>query len=204
MRVGHFRFPLFSGVRVLMMPIIQGDPDSLPGECSAYAGFVENYYFERGEPGWLTIDEKIVEAGQIHRNARSEHARAVHTEAGYVAQNESHYIHRYCWGGNPEIALADNTQILLANNSAGTCCVWSEECTTTTRTGDLGAHADYWPYENGHMLEPGEIWRINHLNPHECLPCRRTEPRQFLRLIGNTVNGRENYWTRNPVLEQVA
>ena len=86
-------FPEFSGIRCLMMPYIQGDPESVPKTYEPYRGIIESVFLKRGDLGFLTIDESPVVAGMPHRGARARFARALHTEAG----RDPNKI--YCWGG---------------------------------------------------------------------------------------------------------
>ena len=46
----------------------------------------------------------------------------------------------------------------------------------------------------------GEVARIGIFTPHECVPQPTTAPRQFLRIVGRGVAGREDYFTINPLV----
>lgn len=88
------KFPKFSGIRCLMMPYIQGEVESVPEEYRrGYEEFIEDNVLERGEIGFLTIDESQAEAGKPHRGTRAKFERALHTEAG------KHPDMVYSWGG---------------------------------------------------------------------------------------------------------
>lgn len=63
-------FPKYSGVRCLMMPYIQGDPESVPEEYQGYADIIRSVFFRNGDIGYLTIDESVAEKGKPHRGAR--------------------------------------------------------------------------------------------------------------------------------------
>ena len=60
---GHIKFPQFSAIRCLMMPYIQGEPDSLPELYAPYRDIVSSLFYEKGDIGFLTIDESPVVAG---------------------------------------------------------------------------------------------------------------------------------------------
>lgn len=191
-------FPEFSGLRCLMMPYRQGAPDSVPVEYASYAEILRHTFIRKGETGYLTIDESLARAGTPHRGTRAATNRAVHTEAGRIPGKV------YCWGGGGgwgkkhRVTLERDVQILLANNLDDSCAVWNVEHEETSADGDLGAVADLYPYESGQFMKAGEVRRIGILTPHESLPVKVDTRRQFLRIVGAGVHGREPYFTKNP------
>lgn len=194
-------FPEYSGVRCLMMPYIQGEPDSIPDMYKTYRDIVANTYLERGSVGFLTIDESFVAAGSPHRGQRAKFDRALHTEAGirdipgYYWGNPSPY-----WGGRTEVRLDYDVEILLASNIEASCAVWDAEHADTTVDGDIGHRSDEYPYDVARFLDAGEVARIGILTPHESLPLDDDTYRQFLRIVGSGVHGRESYFTENPLV----
>jgi len=85
--VNKINFPEFTGVRCSMMPFIQGDSSSLPEEYKSYAKVVDDNYLEKGEIGFLTIDERFVNAGKSQRGFNSLGLnRNVHIEVGRCAE----------------------------------------------------------------------------------------------------------------------
>ena len=63
MFVTTIQFPHYTGARCLMMPYIQGEPDSVPSQYHAYADILRSVFFKKGDVGYLTIDESIARAG---------------------------------------------------------------------------------------------------------------------------------------------
>lgn len=193
-------FPEFSGIRCLMMPYIQGDPESVPKTYEPYRGIIESVFLKRGDLGFLTIDESPVVAGMPHRGARARFARALHTEAG----RDPNKI--YCWGGGGwgrpphRVTLDRNVQILLANNLADSCAIWNAEHEDTSPDGDIGNVAHLYPYADATFLQNGAVHKIGILTPHESLPVKHDFNRQFLRIIASGVHGREEYFTKNEVI----
>jgi hypothetical protein len=182
-----------------MMPYVQGDPTSVPDEFDAYRGILASLAIEPGEVGYLTIDESPVTPGTPHRAAHAKHERALHTEAGKIP---GHYVwggggH---WGGRPRVSLARDTRILLANSIDSTCAVWDAEHEDTSSDGDIGHVAELYPYEHATLLRAGEVREIGILTPHESLPVFGHAFRQFLRIVGRGVRGREDYFTLNPLM----
>lgn len=192
-------FPKFSGTRCLMMPYVQGDPDSLPEAYATYRDIVSAVFLRRGDIGFLTIDESPVVAGTPHRGARARYPRALHTEAGLLRG-------AYGWGGAPgwgskhTVTLDRDVKILIASNVEGSCAVWNAEHEDTSTDGDIGYAADVYPYRDAHLLRAGEVREIGIFTPHESLPVKRDVRRQFLRIVSSGVHGREDYFTVNPLM----
>ena len=194
-------FPEYSGVRCLMMPYIQGDPASVPDEYAAYWDIIAQNFLEEGALGFLTIDESFVAQGQPQRGARAKFGRALHTEAGKVPDSG---IYKWGWGGSINVTLDPDTEILLANNLDGSCAVWDAVHYDTSVDGDIGDQAEQYPLDEAHLMAAGERARIGILTPHESLPVTHDAHRQFLRIMGSGVHGREPYFTVNPLLPVAA
>ncbi len=189
------QFPKFSGLRCLMMPYRQGDPDSVPDEYAPYRDIIATTFVRHGDIGFLTIDESRVEAGKPHRGARAKFGRALHTEAGWV---RGEHAWGPGWGGRLNVRLWRGTRILLANNLDGSCALWDAEHEDTSEDGDIGDRAAEYPYESAVVMRAGDVHEIGILTPHESLPVARDFDRQFLRIVGAGVYGREPYFTENP------
>lgn len=194
----NIAFPPYTGLRCLMMPYIQGDPSSVPDTYSAYADIIRDVYLRRGDVGYLTIDESVAKAGRPHRGDRAKYGRAIHTEAGRSPAG------LYGWGGNGwgsthTVTLDPDVEILLANNLDGSCAIWDAVHEDTSLDGDIGHVADQYPYSDAVFMRAGEVHRIGILTPHESLPVPSDVRRQFLRIVGSGVHGREPYFTENPL-----
>ncbi len=225
--IGTTTFPQFSGIRCLMMPYIQGDSSSVPAVYAPYKDIINSVFIQKGDIGFLTIDESVALAGTPHRGQRAEHGRALHTEVGRAPGQI------YCWGGNgggwgvpqpspgggwgtpqpsptptPEplpklrhrVTLGRDVRILLANNLDDSCAVWDAEHEDTSLDGDIGHVAAEYLYDRARFLKAGEICEIGILTPHESLPVQQDFDRQFLRIVSSGVHGREDYFTRNPLV----
>lgn len=198
--VSHISFPTFTGIRCLMMPYIQGDPESVPEQYrTGYESILEQTVLERGSVGYLTIDESRVAAGSPHRGARARFPRALHTEVGRRPGMV------YAWGGGGwghihDVFLEDRVQILLANTVDESCAVWDARVENTSDDGDIGYLAHKFPYTKATLMKAGDVHQIGILTPHESLPVVRDTDRQFLRIVGRGVHGREPYFTENPLV----
>lgn len=184
-----------------MMPYIQGDPESVPVQYrDGYEEILTRIYLKKGQRGFLTIDESPVLDGQPHRGARAKHGRALHTEAGRSAVGVYGWGGGTVWGSSHTVTLDPDTEILLANNIDDSCAIWNAEHPDTTMDGDIGHLSSLYPYEAARLMKAGEVVRIGILTPHESLPVKRDFNRQFLRIIGSGVYGREPYFTENLLL----
>lgn len=203
MLVNKIEFPVFSGKRCLMMPYIQGDPESVPIEYrSGYEDIIENNYLELGMIGFLTIDESLALKGKPHRGDRSMFGRALHTEAGKINK-------LYAWGGGSgygwgrihNVTLDESTRVLLANNLDGSCAVWDAWHENTSLDGDIGNFSNEYPMSDALIMKAGDVCEIGILTPHESLPVSSDVNRQFIRIIGQGVSGRETYFTENRLMK---
>lgn len=193
-------FPEFTGTRCLMMPFIQGEPESIPEQYSAYYDIIAYNYFVKGDVGFLTIDESPVVKGLPHRGARAKFGRALHTEAGLRPFSGKYVWGGGGWGSSPNVTLDKNTNILLANNLNDSCAIWDATHFDTSLDGDIGDQTDKYPYEDATFMQAGEVASIGILTPHESLPVDKDFNRQFIRIMDSGVHGRESYFTMNPQL----
>jgi len=196
----NIEFPQFSGLRCLMMPYIQGNPDSVPDEYGAYRDIISMVFVSRDSVGYLTIDESRVEAGAAHRGARAKHGRALHTEAGIIPGTAG-WGSPPGWGRRHHVTLERDVRILLANNLDKSCALWDAEHFDTSEDGDIGHLAEQYPYDAATLMRAGDVHNIGIFTPHESLPVKTSFDRQFLRIVGAGVHGREPYFTKNPKLE---
>lgn len=198
MIVGHITFPEFTGLRCLMLPYIQGDPESLPDGYDAYHEIIESVSIERGSIGFLTIDESIAVRGKPHRGKRAKHGRALHTEVGRCPVGYQWGNGGGSWGGSPRVIVDADTKILLANNLDRSCAVWNATHADTSDDGDIGDCSEMYPYDDAIMMNAGEVHCIGILTPHESIPVPQDFRRQFFRIVGTGVHGSEPYFTENP------
>jgi len=198
MKVGKIEFPEFSGTRCLMMPYIQGDSTSVPDEYHSYDEIIDSMFIRKGDVGYLTIDESVCRKGQAHRAYRAKTNRALHTEVGRQPDKIYTWGSGGGWGSSHTVTLDRNVEILLANNIDDSCAVWDSIYENTSIDGDIGFAADKYPLDTAVMMKAGEVHSIGILTPHESLAVTETTQRQFLRIIGAGVTGREPYFTINP------
>lgn len=198
MKVANIEFPKFSGIRCLMMPYIQGVPESVPEEYrNGYEKILSEVFCKKGEVGYLTIDESKVLSGNPHRGDRSKFGRALHTEVGISPEK------LYCWGawaGKDDVLLGMDTKVLVANNLDNSCAIWDAVHENTSADGDIGDYSDDYPYSHAIIAKAGEVYEMGVLTPHESLPVAKDFDRQFIRIISGDVKGRAPYFTKNRLM----
>lgn len=197
--INKIEFPKFKGIKCNMMPFIQGDSSSLPNEYKSYAKIVDENYLQKGEIGFLTIDESFVESSKSQRGFNSKGIdRNVHIEVG--RKNGKNKWGSNSWGGRDIVLLNDDTEALIANNIDNTCMFWDLIEQRETENGDLSDYIEDYKQENGIYLKAGELAKISIFTPHECINQSVSSNRQFFRIVGKGVNGRESYFTKNPLI----
>lgn len=86
MNTGHtIEFPEYRGLRCLMMPYVQGDPTSVPDEYARYRAVLASIFLEKGELGYLTIDESV--AKDTRRQFLRIVGKGVHGREAYFTPN---------------------------------------------------------------------------------------------------------------------
>jgi hypothetical protein len=199
---GHMEFPEYSGARCYMMPFIQGRGESLPEEYAVYADVVDRFSLpdQDGQIGLITIDESMVGTGKSQRGYGSGE-RTIHTEACLAEEKLSWGPSQPTWNDGPGfVRLERDTRVLIANSISDTCVIWDVDVEDTTPDGDLSARANLFPRSSGHAMAAGEVLEIGIFTPHEPVAQTLGGPRQFLRIVGKGVHGREDYFTINPLL----
>lgn len=108
--VTSIQFPEYRGdIRINMMPIVFGDPNTLPEHISQYASLIDQCGFTPGDIWYLTITESFVSKDQSQRRG------GIHVEAPYLKS----------WGGGAWGAMSLDKGIYMAS-SDGNTNVWDE------------------------------------------------------------------------------
>jgi hypothetical protein len=202
MKINKITFPKFSGKRCLMMPYIQGHPETVPIRFrEGYESILSSVFIKSGDIGYLTIDESFAIKGNPHRGARAKWGRALHTEAGRDPDESYGWGgNGGIWGGTRNVTLDRDVKVLLANNLDNSCAIWDVEHENTSIDGDIGNFANQYPYSEATFMKEGEVHQIGILTPHESLPVEKDVNRQFLRIVSSGVHGREPYFTENELV----
>lgn len=191
----NIKFPKFTGIKCNMMPFIQGDSTTLPEIYRPYSSIINKNYLEKGAIGFLTIDESFVSKNQSQRGYNSKKiGRNLHIEVGrFKRQN----VWGNSWHHSHNVTLKDNTRVLIANSISNTCRVWGAIEKRATKDGDLSDYITDYPTNTGRLMVKGELMNISIFTPHECIKQNESGQRQFFRIVGVGVEGREPYFTKN-------
>lgn len=159
--------PEFSGIRVMMMPVIMEDLKSLPKNIEPYFDLCDEMFnvadrkFD-GKVGYLTIDEKTVLSGSTHRRS------GLHVDGGPMKG----------WGGGGGWA---NSGMLTISSHPG-CRAWRQEFMGSPGEENDCEHLRPQLEGEGTIFEPGMIYLCNPLCVHESIEQTTEVRRQFVRL----------------------
>lgn len=174
-RLCDVTFPAFSGMRIMMMPFVIGEPDTVPAAYRALVRSVEPSA-QAGRTAYLTIDERDIPAGQTHRRP----GRHVDGHGSWGG------------GGGPWSARG----MVLAASELG-CVAWPG-----TFDGEPGpdGECDHLPVSGEPVpLLANTAYLCSPMMVHEALPFATATRRQFFRLSHpNTAPWFEGY-TPSPV-----
>lgn len=185
-KVGEVGLPPFAAIRVMMLPIIIGDADSLPQFVATYhptvcslARMADSEHL--GKVGYLTIDEKTVYAGLTHRRA------GLHVDGGDSRG----------WGGGGGWG-SRATGMLTVSSRAG-CRAWAQDF-----DGEVGYEGDCEHLRpqllsEGTVLGAGEVYWLDGLCVHESIPQTTQMQRQFVRLSLPSIAPWYEGYTENPL-----
>lgn len=168
-------FPVPQDNVVNMMPVIHGEPDSVPRSLHGYLGMMAVCDFVRGSTVYLTVHESHVSAGSTQRRP------GVHVESPSA----------FAWGGGWG---GQKLGLYMASND-GACRAW--DCLRFD-----GDHHGAVPEPDSApiLMKPSTTYHMTDRTPHEALPSPRSGVRQFFRLVSPEIEG---WWrehnTPNPL-----
>jgi len=182
-QLGEVNFPRFTGIRVMMMPIVIGDRYSIPEMLDGYYSTIDRLFiFCKGDVfnkvGYLTIDEKEVLPGATHRRS------GLHVDGGKDRG----------WGGG---GYAFNGMITAS--SVEGCRAWNQM--VDGEVGDEGScdHLRDKLNGDGFVFTPNTAYWCSPYCVHESMPQAQAVKRQFIRLsMPSDCPWHEGY-TENPL-----
>lgn len=188
--LGEVVLPDWSGLRIMMMPVVFNDPHRLPLPPQWHAVIVRLFNLKRahlhaGKVGYLTIDEKLVKAGEAHRRPGL-HVDGVYRGPGAVSDDG-------VWGGG---GWGRSGLITVASHRG--LRIWPLH----EFVGQPGPEGEC-EHLRGQCLyhvdaKPHEVRWLNGLCVHESLPMAHDTYRTFVRLsFPSTAPWFEGY-TPNP------
>lgn len=213
-RVAPIEFPAPTGINVNMMPIVPGDPDSVPEYLRGYLGVMAGQFLTN-KVAYLTVHESVVETGQTQRRP------GIHTDG---TMNLSWGGLGTPWGGGlplppppvpaePPPPLVAPTPIwaptpwgggpspwggfsikqdvplkhsagIFMASSDGRCRAWD---LTTMNVDSHGSVLSPLPEDKAELMGPSTLYWMTDRTPHESLPSLSRHYRQFYRLVSEEV-----------------
>jgi len=172
------QFPDPADQMVNMMPIIMGDPNSIPGSLRHYADIVEQCDLKLGSTVYLSVNESIVKADKTQRRP------GIHTEATSIGG----------WGGG-SWGSSERTQGIYMASTDGSTRLW--DCLAGT-TSPHGAVAE--PAGHSEDMAPSNLYWLGDRTPHAALPVSKSLYRQWFRLVAEPIFGwYAKHSTANPL-----
>lgn len=174
MYLGMVGMPAYSGIRVMMMPIILDDMMTIPDKLKPYWNLIHSMFGlmnkeHRDKVGYITIDERVVKAGETHRRA------GLHVDGVYRGEAGS-------WGGGDGGWGAPGTGMLTVSNIIG-CKAYNQEFDGTIgRDGECDSLAQQCDESKATLFQSGALYWVDGLCVHESIPMTQTSKRQFVRL----------------------
>lgn len=171
--LGEIDLPAFTGLRIMMLPVVIGDADSLPLDYAdwrdAFAQLSSFAPEHTGEVGYLTIDEAHVAAGDTHRRP----GLHVDGSGGWAGGGGS-------WGGGDAVGGGTGTGMIAVCSRDG-ARIWSG---TFAGRPDPDGGCEHLRSQLGPAWEmsPGIAYWCSPLCVHEAVAARESGPRTFVRL----------------------
>ena len=185
-RLAPIQFPHWTGVRIMMLPFLLEDIESLPDSLRHWAGATKqlcNLSHIKAGVAYLTIDERIVAAGDSHRRGGL-HVDGVGSDGMAGA-----------WGGGGGGPWAKKG-MLLASNPAG-CRAYNQDFEGQPASNGECEHLRT-QCGDGELLEPNVAYWCDGLCVHESLPFQQDTQRTLVRLSMPSDAPWYQGYTRNP------
>lgn len=171
--LNQVQLPQFSNTRVMMMPLIIGDLNSIPELLGHYKETLSQLFKladpkHLGKVGYITIDEKVVPAGKTHRRS------GLHVDGVYDGKCGG-------WGGGGGWGSVGNGMITVS--SVAGCKAYLQEF-----DGELGKDGEcdkisaQCDESKAVIFQPNQAYWVDGLCVHESLPQVKETERQFVRL----------------------
>jgi hypothetical protein len=171
--VGAVTLPPFSGRKIMMMPVVLGDVESIPSSLSHWNETLEKLFDmggHKGDVGYLTLHEKIVQPAQTHRRG------GLHVDGIYQGRSGA-------WGGGGGGSWGSVGNGMLTVSSHAGCRAWNQQFEGWPGDeGECDHLADQCLRESGTLFLPNTVYWVDGLCVHESVPLTTTANRQFVRL----------------------
>lgn len=182
--------PPFSNTRVMMMPLILGDLNSIPESLAHYKSTLSELFHlmdqnHKGKIGYLTIDEKFIKKGDTHRRS------GLHVDGVF---NDS------CggWGGGGGWGSVGNGMITVASEQG--CKAYNQALEGVIgEDGECDLLKDKLKEENATIFKKNTAYWVDGLCVHESIQQEKDVNRTFLRLSMPSKAPWFKGYTKNPL-----
>ncbi|BCJ91809.1 hypothetical protein IZ6_25440 [Terrihabitans soli] len=168
---GQIDFPEFSGLRVMMMPVVLGDLGSIPDMLASYRGVLTKLFAlggHAGSVGYVTIDEKHLTPGDTTRRG------GLHVDGVYQGKMGA-------WGGGGGWGSVGNGMLTVSSYPA--CRAWNQHFIGMPGDeGECDHLIDQLDPKAERVFGAGEVYWLDGLCVHESMPVPEETDRQFIRL----------------------
>jgi len=183
-------WPKPNDISINMMPFIIGEENSIPKKYRQYWPLIRKCPIESeeyGKVGYLTIHESLVQPGQSQRRP------GIHTETPGLLIRGGEVITTeisYGWGGGEYHENHCYGGIYMASTISDSCAVWEVKIDKPAEIVGPGGDIDHLRSLLGNysLMKENEIWWITDATPHESLPLKRPQYRQFFRVVTSAVS----------------
>jgi hypothetical protein len=188
--------PGFTGIRIMMMPVIIGDMSSMPSTLKDYENAIAQMFEvdksrvgmkNAGKVGYLTIDEKKVKAATSHRR------EGKHVDGIYQGESGA-------WGGGSGGSWGSRgTGMITVSNIVG-CRAWNQSFSGWPEyEGECDHLAEQIRDDAEVIFEPMRAYWLDGLCVHESIPQHVDTYRQFVRLSLPSLGPWFEGYTENPL-----
>lgn len=189
-KVGACELPAFSGTRVMMLPVVHSDSNSVPDFASHYLPVLDRLWGlsheNAGQTVYLTVDEKRVVQGRTLRRA------GVHVDGVYGGGDGG-------WA-RPVGGWASVGGGMLTVSSPAGCVAWRGRFEGFPGPEGECEHLRNQLAEMDRvLLGENEVWWLDGLCVHESMPMSRDTKRAFVRLSSPTTAPWFDGYTENPL-----
>lgn len=165
---GQLRFPAFTGLRIMMMPVRVEDPETVPMVewRGPFADLVSMAPCKKGT-AYLTIDQALVREGETHRRP------GLHVDGIGPDGREA------AWGGGGKYA---SNGMIVAADVVG-CIGWNKDFDGYPGpNGDCAHLTDQCEPRSAVVFAEGYVFWCGPLAVHKSMRMRRDQARTFVRL----------------------
>lgn len=168
---GSVQIPEFTGIRILHMPFLLGDLDSLPDFLSGWSDFFSNMFglmHIKSGIAYVTIDQKNVQPGKTHRR------KGLHVDGVMEGKIGCTF------GGGPFGTLKDGMYTVSSHQA---CRAWNQFFDGMAGwDGECDHLLPQAKKENEILLKPNEVYWLSGLCVHESMPVENEVNRTFVRI----------------------